>query len=380
MKTRLSALLIPAIAILAFAAPAGAATSGSTSEAVSENWAGYEATSADSSGFSAASGSWTQPTVSASSSGTYSAYWVGLGGGGENSTALEQEGTQADVSTSGKVSYYAWYELVPSAPVKIKSVTVHAGDRIWARTSVSGDKVTVEVDNKTTGQDFKKTLTMSSTAPDTSTAEWVAEAPSECQGGASGQCEPLTLSDFGSVKFTNAYATSGGQTKSVSGWNDTAIELSPASSASFGYGGGYGGGFGAAETAGASSNSEGAAPGSLSSDGSAFTVTYGADDTSSGAGSSALSGTRAGAGDSGTSGDGDGPAGYGTSGYGGYGYGYGGYGYGASGYGGYGYGGYGYSGYGAAYGFEGSSTSPYIVVTSSYPSEADDSASIVAGF
>jgi hypothetical protein len=353
MKTRLSALLIPAIAILAFAAPAGAATTGTASEAVSENWAGYEATSTNASGFSAASGSWTQPTVSASSTGTYSAYWVGLGGGGENSTALEQEGTQADVSSSGKVSYYAWYELVPSAPVKIKSVTVHAGDRIWARTSVRGDKVTVEVDNKSTGQDFKKTLTMSSTAPDTSTAEWVAEAPSECQGGASGQCEPLPLSNFGSVKFTNAYATSGGQTKSVSGWTDTAIELSPASSSSFGYGGGYGGGFGASETAGTATTSEGAAPGSLSSDGTAFTVTYGADESASGTSSS------------------DGGYGYGVAGYG--------YGYGASGYSdsGYGYGasgysdpGYGDSGYGAAYGDSGSSGSPYIVVTSSYPSES----------
>ena len=32
---------------------------------------------------------------------TYSAYWVGLGGGGQQSTALEQIGTQGDCSASG---------------------------------------------------------------------------------------------------------------------------------------------------------------------------------------------------------------------------------------------------------------------------------------
>ena len=55
----------------------------------------------------------------ANSQPTYSAYWVGLGGGGQQSSALEQIGTQADCSTSGTATYYAWYELVPSAPVKL---------------------------------------------------------------------------------------------------------------------------------------------------------------------------------------------------------------------------------------------------------------------
>jgi hypothetical protein len=335
MKRRLITVLIPAVAALAFAAPAVAATSGTSSEAVSENWAGYEATTTNASGFSAASGSWVQPSVSASTGQSYSAYWVGLGGGGESSTALEQEGTQADVSSSGKVSYYAWYELVPSAPVKIKSVAVHAGDKIWARTAVSGDRVTVTVDNKTTGQDFTKTLIMTKATPDTSTAEWVAEAPSECAGGSTGECEPLPLSDFGSVRFTNAYATAGGATKSVSGWNDQAIALSPAVDSDYGYGAGYGGGFGGAETVGAASNSEGAAPGTLSTDGTAFTVTYGAEAT----------------------GYGDLGSGYGAFGYGG---GYSLYGYAS----GYGYaGGYGNSG---DYTIQSYGSDPYDAVGSAY--------------
>jgi hypothetical protein len=355
------AVLLPALASLAFAVPAAAATSGVSSEAVSENWAGYEATTTNSTGFSAASGSWVVPTVSCTSGETYNADWVGLGGGDENSSALEQEGTQSDCSSSGKATYYAWYELVPSAPVKIK-MTVSPGDRIWSRTAVSGDRVTVEVDNKTTGQNFTKTLTMTDATPDTSTAEWVAEAPSACEGGASGECEALPLADFGTVTFSHAYATSDGHTKSVSGWTDQAIALSPESSSADGYGGGYGGGYGVGNAASeTTSNSEGAAPGVLSAEGTSFTVTYGAEvsaSATSGEGTGGLTSTS-----TSTSGDGAGDGygygygasdGYGDSGYGDYGYGYGDSGYGSAGYGygasAYGDAGYGYSGAGSLYG------------------------------
>jgi hypothetical protein len=345
MKKRLLLPLIPAAAVsLALAAPAFAATP----EAVSENWAGYESTASSGSGFSGVSGGWTQPAISDSSGETtYSAYWVGIGGGSQNSDALEQIGTQADYnSTTGKTSYYAWYELVPKAPVKI-NMTVNPGDKMWARVGVSGDQVTLFISDQTTGKTFSKTLTMSN--PDTSTAEWVAEAPSECQGGATGNCTPLPLSDFGTVKFTDAHATAGGKTGTISSFDSDAIALEPSSSSFFGDGpGGYGqfGSYGE-DTAGDSS-SGGAAPGSLSSDGTTFTVTYGGQ---------ASAESSAGDGYTNPSSSGYGDSGYGESGYGesGYGYGDSGYGYGDSGYGDSGYG-YGDSGYG--YGYP-SSTSGY---------------------
>jgi hypothetical protein len=327
MNARLIAVLLPALATAALAAPAVASASAVSTEAVSENWAGYEATTTNGSGFSAVSGSWIQPRVACSSGSGDSAYWVGLGGGSGNASALEQQGTQADCSRSGQATYYAWYELVPAAPVKVP-LAIHPGDRIWSRTAVSGDQVTVQLDNKTTGQQFQRTLQMTNPAPDTATAEWVAEAPSTCRGGATGVCQPLPLSDFGSVRFTNAFATAQHSTRSISGWNAQPIALSPAADATFGYGGGYGGGF-SALAGSAGSPSEGASPGPLGVSGSAFTVTYGASpsllpSTSSGA---------AGYGDSGGYGYGDsGGYGYGSS----SGYGDGGassYGYGASGYG-----------------------------------------------
>ncbi len=240
MKKRLLVSMIPAVACLAFAAPALAATQ----EGASENWAGYVVTSNNDSGFSAVSGQWKEPQVdcTANSGPTYSAYWVGLGGGGQQSTALEQIGTQGDCSASGAATYYAWYELVPSAPVKL-SLAIHPGDSIWARTAVNGDQVSLFITDQTTHQTWSKTLTMTSATPDTSTAEWVAEAPSECAGGAMSDCTPLTLANFGTTRFSDAHTTSNGHVGSISdsNWTAEAIELEPSSSSLFG--GGYGGYF-----------------------------------------------------------------------------------------------------------------------------------------
>jgi hypothetical protein len=335
--------VIPALACLAFAAPASAAET----EAVSQNWAGYEAASSSGNGFSAVSGGWTQPTAKCTAGeATYSAFWVGLGGGGGQSNALEQAGTQSDCTASGQAIYYAWYELVPSAPVKL-GIKISPGDSIWTRVAVSGSAVTIQLSDRTTGQSVAKTVTMTGATPDTSTAEWIAEAPSACDGSTMSQCTPLPLADFGTVRFHNAYTTSNGHTGSVSdpNWSSEAIELSSQGAGGL-LGGGYGGyGFGQDYSAYMSSSSAGAAPTSLSSDGTAFSVEYGAQ------ASSASSTSGSGSSSYGYGGYGsDGYGGYGSSGgYGGYGgsYGYGGYGSdGYGGYGGYGYGGYGSDGYG----------------------------------
>ena len=316
MRNRLLLPAAPVLACLVLAAPAAAATP----EALSENWSGYEATTGSSDGFSAASGSWTQPRAtctagsaySASGDQTYSAFWVGLGGGGAStaaSAALEQIGTQADCTASGNATYYAWYELVPSSPVKL-DLKIAAGDRIYARVAVHGTSVTLSLSDQTTGQSVTKDLSMTNPAPDTSTAEWIAEAPSACAGGAEGQCSPLPLTDFGTVSFSHAYATAGGHTAAAGQWSTEAVALQ--------------------------GDTGGASPGSLSSDGAAFDVTYGAAGSSSSYSSYAYVPTYS----YGYGGGGSGGYGYvdPSSGYGGYGYGYV-YGGGYPGYGGYAYGG-----------------------------------------
>jgi hypothetical protein len=343
MKKRLLVSMIPALACLAVAAPAFAATQ----EGASENWAGYVVSSNDDSGFSAVSGQWTQSPVActANSEPTYSAYWVGLGGGGQQSSALEQIGTQADCSSAGEATYYAWYELVPSAPVRL-SLTIKPGDSIWARTAVNGDKVSLFITDQTTHQTWSKTLTMTSATPDTSTAEWVAEAPSECVSGATSDCTPLPLADFGTATFKDAHTTSAGHTGSISdsNWTAEAIELEPSSSSLFGGGpggytqSGYGGSY-STYSSYETSSAGGAAPTALSDSGTKFSVKYGASLQAS----TGTSGTQ---GESNAYGYGSGSGGYGDYGYGGYGS------YGDGGYGSYGDGGYG-SSYGYAGGYYG---------------------------
>ncbi len=335
-KRMFPTLSVAAACALGAAPIASASAATDVQKATSGNWAGYVVGAGSDSGstsFKSVTGSWVQPTAKCSSSGaTYSAFWVGLGGA-DGQEALEQDGTEANCDSSGTAHYYAWYELVPKAPVRV-DLAVQPGDHMTATTTVNGHQVIETIVNQTTGQSFSKTLTMSN--PDVSTAEWVAEAPSQCQSGAT-NCTALPLSNFGKVSFTSASATdSSGHTGTISSndWSTAALTLNSSDSSSagsipaaYGYGYGYG-------DTGSSAASGSAAPSSLTDGGSAFTVSYKRESSaSSGDGSSYGYG-------------GSGSTGYGYSGGGGYGYpsGYGdGYGYGSSG--GYGYpSGYGYSG------------------------------------
>jgi hypothetical protein len=201
---------------------------------------------------------------------------------------------------------------VPAAPVRL-DLAIQPGDHIAAKVDVSGTNVTVSLTDQTTGQSATKTLQMSD--PDTSSAEWIAEAPSACDG--SGSCQPLPLADFGTVEFTSATATANGHTGTISESNWTAQPVALGSA-------------GASDVSfNADSGSDGANPSSLSSDGSSFSVDVQA--------ASATGGAAGGAGDYGY-GDGGYPSGGGYPGGDG-GYGYRGY---PGGDGGYGYGGYDY--------------------------------------
>ena len=315
MKLRMALTTLTAGAALlgVSAGSAGAATSASDAQ-VSSNWAGYVAGSSDgSTQFSNVSGSWVQPTSTCSSGQGDAAFWVGIGGddgqsssdgssslGDGSSTSLEQIGTEGNCTGNG-TQYYAWYELVPSAPVQL-NLTIHPGDHISASVGVSGSSTSFSLKDETTGQSFSKTV--QSPNPDTSSAEWIAEAPSQCDG--SGNCTPLPLSDFGTVDFSNATATANGHTGPISDsdWSAQPIALGSGGSYDVSYGSG--------------GNTAGATPSTLSSDGSAFSVSW----AQNGAGSSS-SQTSGSSGGNGNGGYGDGGYGYGQGGYGGYGDSYG---------------------------------------------------------
>jgi hypothetical protein len=283
----------------------------------SQNWAGYVVQSSTGKSFSSVSGSWTQPTAT-SSSGTssgYSAFWVGLGGASQESQSLEQVGTSTDW-VNGKAEYSAWYELVPSAEVKL-NLAIHPGDDMAGKVTVSGTTVTIALSDQTTGQSATKSVQMSD--PNTSSAEWIAEAPST--PSQPGVYQTLPLADFGKVVFTGASATANGYTGSISdpNWSVEQVQLSPTGTIGDPAAGRS---FTSAGLTGVSQSSSGASTSNVSSNGSSFSVSY---TSSTGSAQSSTGGP--------------GSSGYGSSGgYGDPGYGYG-YGYGG-GYGNYGPGSY----------------------------------------
>ena len=257
-------------ATLLVAAPAAGADTTSTSA----NWSGYVASRAGVK-FRAVSASWTQPSVTCSGGRTAVASpWIGLGGYHQTSRALEQIGTDAECTPSGRALYTAWYELVPAASRTIK-MTVSPGDAISASVQVRGRVVRLRLTDVTTGATFVKTVTAS--VVDVTSADWILEAPSECFS--SNACRTLPLANFASAAFTAAHATTlSGHTGTIAdtAWSRAAISLAPTAGPRFGGGPGFGyGPPGGLSTAGAT-------PGALTAGGSAFEVDYVDDATTSG--------------------------------------------------------------------------------------------------
>ena len=262
---RALALTVVVAGVAMFAAATATAASAVTPE-VSSNWSGYAALSVDPAApaaFTDVTATWRVPkstcTVNRISS---AAFWVGLGGYDPASTALEQLGTGADCDGATKTpTYYAWWELVPAASVKIP-LTVKAADTISAAVLVNGQKVTFSLKNLTRHTRFSKVLT--TTQPlDTASAEWIAEAPSNCS--ASGRCRPVPLTNFGTVTFSKIAAIGNAHpgTLTDATWTASAIELisSGATDPIFGLGDPLGIGVGAL-------------PGDASADGRTFSVSW----------------------------------------------------------------------------------------------------------
>jgi Peptidase A4 family len=189
----------------------------------STNWAGY---AAHGSSYRNVQGTWVQPGVRcARGMQTYSSYWVGIGGYSASSNALEQIGTELDCSAFGRVSSTAWYELVPAPSTRIR-LAVRPGDVMQAAVSISGNSVTVTLNDITRRQGFRKTVRASSL--DLTSAEWIVEAPSECISANS--CQTLPLANFGSASFSSSSAqTTSGRVGSIvnPAWQTTKINLRP---------------------------------------------------------------------------------------------------------------------------------------------------------
>jgi hypothetical protein len=187
--------------------------------AASTNWAGYAVTGST---FTDVKGTWVQPAVTcpATTRSTYAAFWVGLGGYDHSSAGLEQTGTESDC-VDGQPVYAAWYELLPAGSVRVP-MTVSPGDTISAEVTTDGTTVNLTVSDVTTGATF--TTQQTPDVLDTSSAEWIAEAPSRCFGS---RCLPLQLANFGTMQFSGSSTTANGHVGTISdaSWSSTSIEL-----------------------------------------------------------------------------------------------------------------------------------------------------------
>jgi len=247
--------LLLAAALALFGAPVAEADS-----STSTNWSGYVAHGGGVD-FRYVAAQWTQPVANCTiDPTTYSAVWVGLGGYNLNSQALEQIGTEADCNANGQEVSSVWYELVPAPSTGVR-MTVHPGDLMTARVSVVRHRVTLAVTDRTRRKSFVKTVVDSPL--DLTSADWIVEAPSECNGNGT-DCQALPLADFGAETFANAVArTTRGQRGSISSshWGANAITLVP--------------GGGGPQYTGYDTTTQGeSSPSVLDGSGSSFTLTY----------------------------------------------------------------------------------------------------------
>jgi Peptidase A4 family len=269
MPTRSAACILAALA-LAGAALVGDARGSSlpfappisttSSAQVSVNWSGYVAFAPSAGAASSAlsqlaftdvTGSWRQPRARCVfGRSDAAAFWVGIGGFSETSSTLQQVGTTAQCSTRGIPTCFVWWEIVP-APAIRTPLKVRPGDRVTAAVLVRESKVTMSLKNLTRHTRFSKTVTVQQPL-DVSSAEWIAEAPSVCT--ASGSCQVLPLSNFGSVTFKSAAATANEVSGTILGpaWLATPVRLVPDD-------------FGV---------SSGAVPGPLDADGRSFSISW----------------------------------------------------------------------------------------------------------
>ena len=174
----------------------------------STNWSGYAVESPTQ--FTEVTSSWVEPTASCTTTGhTYAAFWVGLDG--YNSKSVEQLGTDSDCTNRNSPSYYAWYEMYPAASVSISTTQfpVKPGDTLTASVTRTGTSYTLSM-TSSEGWTFSTTQTGSDA---NSSAEWIAEAPSICFLVF---CSNAHLSNFGTVNFSGAQASTGGALQPVS--------------------------------------------------------------------------------------------------------------------------------------------------------------------
>lgn len=194
------------------------ATNPKTFDEESTNWAGAVIVDTD---ITYAVGTFTVPQPSVPSGGDSGteycgAAWVGIDGDTCQS-GLIQTGVFWCVQ-DGSYSYEAWYEWIPAASIAYSDISVNAGDVITVSvTMTSSTSGTTNFENTSNGQSASHTFSGQTSGTLCGTnAEWIVE---DFESGSS----LVPFADFGTVTFTGASATVGGNT--VTPGSDSAQNL-----------------------------------------------------------------------------------------------------------------------------------------------------------
>ncbi len=175
--------------------------------ASSGNWAGYVAVSShydEQPEVTAVQGTWiVQQVITSFFGGPAAAQWIGIGGfpiNGNNNNidkTLIQTGTVSTENYLFQRSYKAWYELLPSGPVYLSSVTVHPGNVIDASIQEVGTNYwEISITDATDGQ---SSTTYHSYDSSMLSADWIEEWPFGTSA----------LADFGTASFGPYYVSNG---------------------------------------------------------------------------------------------------------------------------------------------------------------------------
>jgi hypothetical protein len=191
----------------------------------STNWAGYAVETSfgrpQNGSVTDVKGSWVVPGVTATSTNSYSAIWVGIDGFSSNT--VEQLGTEQDW-VNGQLVYSAWWEMYPGPSFTITGFTIAPGDTINAEVRyIGGGSFTLSMTDVNKSETFS--TTQQSRSAKRTSAEWIVEAP--WSGGV------LPLADFGIATVNGAAATLNGTTGPINGasWRNTSINMVDSSGA-----------------------------------------------------------------------------------------------------------------------------------------------------
>jgi len=218
----------------------------------STNWAGYVVVSDLNNPqpvVTGVSASWIVPAVAPSTSDTFSAVWIGIGGSQlAQDQTLIQCGSQQD-SVGGQPQYSCWYELLPQFSRTLMSIAASPGDHIQASiqlANAAASEWNVTIFDLTSGDSFSNFFTYPASKL---SAEWIVERPELATGVFA------SLANFGTVMFTDCSTIIGGVNGGISNFPTSEVVMH------------------SSDLVGKPSTKLTAVSG-LSGDGSQFTVTY----------------------------------------------------------------------------------------------------------